>query len=43
VLDQHRLQLERADLVVAGLEHVVGAADVGDVAVGVALATSPVW
>ena len=36
VLDQHRLQLERADLVVAGLEHVVGAPDVGDVAVLVA-------
>ena len=36
VLDQHALQLERADAVVGGLEHVVGAADVGDVAVGVA-------
>ena len=31
-----RLELERADLVVAGLEDVVGAADVGDVAVLVA-------
>ena len=35
VLDEHRLELERADLVVARLEDVVGAADVGDVAVGV--------
>ena len=33
VLDEDRLQLEGADLVVAGLEHVVGPADVGDVAV----------
>ena len=32
VLDEHRLQLERADLVVAGLEDVVGTADVRDVA-----------
>src|SRR3954447_26952729 len=31
VLDQHALQLERADLVVAGLEDVVRAPDVGDV------------
>ena len=36
VLDQAAFQLERADAVVAGLEHVVGAADEGDVAVGVA-------
>ena len=36
VLDQRALQLERADAVVGGLEHVVGATDVGDVAVGVA-------
>ncbi len=36
VLDQHALQLERADAVVRGLEHVVGAAHEGDVAVGVA-------
>jgi hypothetical protein len=43
VLDQDRLELERADLVVAGLEDVVGAADEGDVAVRVAAATSPVW
>ena len=35
VLDEDRLQLERADLVVAGLEDVVGAADVGDVALAV--------
>ena len=38
VLDQRALQLERADAVVGRLEHVVGAADVGDVAVGVARA-----
>ena len=38
VLDQHALQLERRDPVVGGLEHVVGAPDVGDVAVGVARA-----
>ena len=36
VLDQDALQLERADPVVRGLEHVVGAPDVGDVAVRVA-------
>jgi hypothetical protein len=33
VLDQHALQLERRDAVVRRLEHVVGPADVGDVAV----------
>ena len=33
---QRALQLERADAVVGALEHVVGAPDVGDVAVGVA-------
>jgi hypothetical protein len=33
VLDQDRLELERGDPVVRGLEDVVGAADVGDVAV----------
>src|SRR5680860_636926 len=31
VLDEHALELERADLVVRGLEDVVGASDVGDV------------
>ena len=36
VLDQHALELERRDAVVRRLEHVVGAADVGDVALGVA-------
>ena len=36
VLDQRAFQLERADAVVGRLEHVVGAADEGDVAVGVA-------
>ena len=36
VLDQHALQLERADAVVGRFEHVVGAADIGQVAVGVA-------
>ena len=30
VLDQHAFQLERTDPVVAGLEHVVGTAHVGD-------------
>jgi hypothetical protein len=35
VLDEDRLDLERADLVVARLEDVVGAADEGDVALGV--------
>ena len=37
VLDERALQLERADAVVRALEDVVGAADVGDVAVGVPL------
>ena len=37
VLDEHALELERADPVVGRLEDVVGAPDVGDVAVGVAL------
>ena len=41
VLDQHRLQLERADPVVAGLEHVVGPSDEGQVAVRVAGAPRP--
>src|SRR3954467_7080153 len=36
VLDEHALQLEWANLVVAGLEDVVGAPDVSDVALGVA-------
>ena len=36
MLDQHAFQLEGADAVVGRLEHVVGAAHVGDVAVGVA-------
>ena len=36
MFDQAAFQLERADAVVAGLEHVIGAADKGDVAVGVA-------
>jgi hypothetical protein len=36
VLDQHALQLERADPVLRRLEDVVGAADVGEVAVGIA-------
>ena len=35
VLDQRALQFERADAVVGSLEHVVGAADEGDVAVGI--------
>ncbi len=35
MLEEYRLQLERTDLVVAGLEHIVGTADVGDVPVGV--------
>jgi len=33
VLDQHRLEFERGDPVVGGLEDVVRAPDVGDVAV----------
>ena len=36
VLDQRAFQLERADPVVGGFEHVVGAADIGEIAVGVA-------
>ena len=36
MLDQHALELEGADLVVGRLEDVVGAADVGEVAVLVA-------
>ena len=35
MLDQCAFQLERADAVVRGFEHVVAAADIGDVAVGV--------
>ena len=35
VLDEHALEFERADLVVGCLEHVVGAADVGQVPVGI--------
>ena len=35
MLDEHGLELERTDLVVAGLEHVVGAPDERDVAVAV--------
>ena len=38
MLDQRALELEGADPVARGLEHVVGAADIGDVAVGVARA-----
>ena len=36
MLDQHAFKLERAQTIVARFEHVVGAADEGDVAVGVA-------
>ena len=36
VLDQHGFQFEGRDAVVACLEHVIGAADIGEVAVGVA-------
>ena len=33
VLDDHAFEFERADAIVGGLEHVIGAANVGDVAV----------
>ena len=36
MLDQRAFQLERADPVVGGFEHVVGAADIGEIAVGIA-------
>ena len=36
VLDQHALELERRDPVIRGLEDIVGAPDVGDVAIVVA-------
>ena len=36
VLDQHALQFERADSVIRCLEYVIGAADVGQVAAGIA-------
>jgi hypothetical protein len=36
MLDEHAFQLERGNLIVGRLEHIVGAADVGDVTVGVA-------
>ena len=36
MLDHHAFQLERADAVVRGFEDVVGAADIGEIAVGVA-------
>ena len=36
MLDQHAFQLEGADAVVGSLEDIIGTADVGDVAIGVA-------
>jgi SpoU rRNA methylase family enzyme len=36
VLDQHTLELERRDPIIRGLEDIVGAPDVGDVALVVA-------
>src|SRR4029453_4900413 len=35
VLDQYALELERAHAIIGGLEHVVGAADEGQIAVAV--------
>jgi hypothetical protein len=43
MLDQHRFQFERADLVVTRLEDVIGPADVRDVAVVVPTRDITVW